>query len=455
MTGAGLDRSKPPGSGPVRSFSFPAVHSSELDVGLGIRVVAQDRLPVVTAMLLMDAGESTTPGGSAGLGLLTGNALQGGTQRRSAIELAEALEGIGTRLGAATGWDSTTVSLTCTADRLPEAVRLLAEVVLSPGFPEGEVERIREQQLAALGQRKMYPAHLAADAAAHFLFKDGATYGRPLSGTEDTVAALGSEEVAGFAASRYLPERGGFVVVGDVDVDEVTALAAENFGGWSGAPALPGAVDSSARFDQRRIVVVHRPGAVQSEIRIGHPAVSRDTPDYFQLVVLNTILGGAFTSRLNLNLREKHGFTYGVRSRFAFRRAAGPFTISTAVGTDVTAAAVREAFAETEALVAKGPTESEVEAARDYMAGVFPLRLETTGQIASRIAELLVYRLPDDYHARYRDEIRAVTIDGVAAAARRRLHPGAMTVVVVGDADKVGSELEGLGLGPVDVRDSF
>ena len=200
---------------------------------------------------------------------------------------------------------------------------------------------------------------------------------------------------------------------------------------------------------------MHRPGAVQSEIRIGHPAVSRDTPDYFQLVVLNTILGGAFTSRLNLNLREKHGFTYGVRSRFAFRRAAGPFTISTAVGTDVTAAAVREAFAETEALVAKGPTESEVEAARDYMAGVFPLRLETTGQIASRIAELLVYRLPDDYHARYRDEIRAVTIDGVAAAARRRLHPGAMTVVVVGDADKVGSELEGLGLGPVDVRDSF
>ena len=332
---------------------------------------------------------------------------------------------------------------------------MLAEVVLTPGFPAEEVERIREQQLAAIRQRKMYPAHLAADAAAHFFFADGSNYGRPLSGTEETVASLGPGDITGFAASRYLPARGGFVVVGDVEVDEVTDLSAQYFGAWSGEPALPAAIDSSARFDERRVVVVHRPGAVQSEIRIGHPAVARDTPDYFQLVVLNTILGGAFTSRLNLNLREKHGFTYGVRSRFAFRRSTGPFTISTAVGTDVTAMAVGEAIGETEALVAAGPTESEVEAARDYMAGVFPLQLETTGQIASRIAELLVYRLPDDYHARYRDEIRAVTVESVAAAARQRLNPSAMTVVVVGDADKVGSELEALGIGPVDVRTGF
>jgi len=179
---------------------------------------------------------------------------------------------------------------------------------------------------------------------------------------------------------------------------------------------------------------------------------ARSTPQYFPLRVLNTVLGGAFTSRLNLNLREEHGFTYGVRSRFLVRRGAGPWCVSTAVSTDVTADAVREAVFEITALVAEGPTEEEVDAARDYLAGVFPLELETTAQIAARIAELLVYDLPDDYYADYRDRIRSVTLEEACEAARDCIRPDEMTVVVGGDAEEVQGPLDELGWGPVTVE---
>ena len=199
-------------------------------------------------------------------------------------------------------------------------------------------------------------------------------------------------------------------------------------------------------------MVVHRPEAVQSEIRLGHVGQPRSSPDYFPLMVLNTILGGAFTSRLNLNLRERNGFTYGVRSRFSFHRAAGPWSIATAVGTEVTADAVREAVFEVETLLSEGPTNEEVEAARDYIAGGFPLRFETTGQIASHIAQILIYDLPADYQATYRDRVRSVTRHEALEAARRCIRPEEMTVVVAGDAERVRAPLEELGLAPVEVE---
>jgi predicted Zn-dependent peptidase len=211
-------------------------------------------------------------------------------------------------------------------------------------------------------------------------------------------------------------------------------------------------VDTTPRFGHRTLQLVHRPGAVQSEVRVGHPGVPRKHPDYFPLIVANTVLGGAFTSRLNLSLRERHGFTYGVRSSFAFRRAAGPFAISTSVGNDVTAAALKELLAETEAFVRDGPTDAEVEAARDYIAGVFPLRMETTAQIASHLAESLVFDLPEDHQARFRDHVRAVTTSAARDAVSEHIRPQAATVVVVGDADVVRAPLEALGIGPLEVH---
>ena len=444
--------STPPGPGPAAPFAVPAVHAARLDSGLEVLAARRDRVPVVTALLVMDAGESTLGHERAGLAVLTGKALHGGTARRSAVELACDLEDMGTHLGTSTGWDSTVVSLTCAADRFPQAIRLLSEVVLTPGFPQAEVERIREQQLGGIRQRRMYPAQLATAAASHFFFRQGATYGRPMAGKEGTVAALQRAQVEGFAASRYRPRGAALVVAGDVRQGEVTDLCAECFGGWQGHAARVEAT-AGARFGERRIVVVHRPGAVQSELRIGHASVARSAPDYFPLIVLNAVLGGTFSSRLNLNLREDKGFTYGVSSRFVFRRSGGMFRIAASVATEVTAAAVREVLTETEALVARGPTPAEVRGARDYLAGIFPLRMETTAQIATGLAHVFVHSLPADHHARYREQVRAVQVEDVARAAARRLYPGALTVVVVGDADRVGPELEAFG--PVEVHHDF
>lgn len=451
MSPAGFPRT-PPGPGPVAPFAVPAARTASLDSGLEVRTARRRGVPLVTALLVLDSGEATVGARQAGLAVLSGRALHGGTLRRSALDLARALEDMGTHLAISTGWDCTVVSLTCAADRFRRALGLLSEVVLTPGYPDEEVERVREQQLGGIRQRRMYPAQLATAAAARFFFAEGATYGRPMAGTEGTVAGLERAHVVDFAARRHRPRGAALVVAGDVSKAEAGDLSAECFGDWRGRAASVEAT-TGARFGERRIVIVHRPGAVQSELRIGHASVSRATPDFFPMIVLNSLLGGAFTSRLNLNLREDKGFTYGVRSRFLLRRAGGMFRIATAVATEVTAAAVREALAEVEALVAGGPTRAEVRGARDYLAGIFPLRMETTAQVASGIARAFVHGLPADHHARYRERVRAVKVDDVARAARRRLHPDALTVVVAGDADRVAPALESLG--PVEIHQDF
>lgn len=442
-------RDVPPEPGPIRAFDFPAVEGRKLGGGLGLRVAAMRRLPAVTATLVLPVGEASLGSERAGLAVLAGDALDGGTETRTGAELAEALEGIGAQLRVSSGWDATTVSLSVLADRLDEALALAAEVVMRPSFPQDEVDRVREQRLARIRQRRMDPSSLATDHAARLIYADGVPYARPLAGTLETIQSMGREAVRGFAEGHYRPDGGGLVVAGDVDPDEARDFVERRFDGWRGAPPVRPEVDARPRTRERQIHVVDRPGAVQSEVRLGHPGAPRTTPDYFPLIVANTVLGGAFTSRLNLNLREKHGYTYGVRSGFSFRRGAGPFSVSMAVGTEVTADAVGEAMEELRVMVDGGPTEEEARAARDYLAGVFPLRVETTGQVAARLAELLVYDLPDDWHARYRERVRAVGAEDAAAAVRRHVRPEEIQVVVVGDAEALRVPLEALDLGPV------
>lgn len=447
----GLDRSRPPDEGEIRNFAFPEVERRTLATGLDVRVARVSRLPVVSASVFMRAGESALGETSAGLAVLAGSALEGGTARRSGTDLAEALERIGARLAFSTGWEGTSVSLSCLAERLEAGLALLAEAVLEPDFPEAEVARSRDQQLAGIRQRLKDPASLAADAAARRTFAAAVPYARRLQGTEASVTPLGRSHLHGWADACFRPERGGLVLAGDVDADEMERLADTCFGGWTGAPSAAHGFAVEPGTRERRIWVVDRPGSVQSEIRVSHVGVSRSDPDVFPLTVLNTLLGGAFTSRLNLNLRERSGFTYGVRSHFAMRGRGGSFEVQTAVGTDVTAAAVREILAELDGLVSGGPTPDEVEAARDYIAGIFPLRLESVGQVADLVLEQVVYGLEDDYHARYRDRIRSVTPEAAWDAARRHVRPGEAQIVVVGDATAMARPVEALALGPVEV----
>ncbi|GMV07833.1 MAG: peptidase M16 [Gemmatimonadota bacterium] len=446
-----FDRSVPPEPGDIRAFDFPDVVRRAMPNGLDLRVARVARLPVVSANLFVRAGEAALAEASAGMAVLAGDALEGGTRRRSGTELAERLERIGARLSVTTGWEGTSVSLSCLAERLAEGLGLLAETVLEPDFPDAEVARARDQQLAGIRQRAMDPASLASDEAARRTFVEGIPYARPQEGTTTSVEPLGRDHLRGFAEAYFRPGRGGLVLVGDLDAGEMEALAAASLGAWVGEPPPTNGFQVEPRTRERRVWVMDRPGSVQSEIRVSHVGVERGHPDVFALSVLNTLLGGAFTSRLNLNLRERHGFTYGVRSRFALRSRPGAFQVQTAVGTEVTAPAVREILGELEALVEGGPTAEEVEAARDYIAGIFPLRVETVGQVAGRITEQVIFGLPDDYHATYRDRVRAITPEAAWEAGRRHIRPGEAQVVVVGDVDGVVPALEALGVGPVDV----
>jgi zinc protease len=447
-----LDRSSPPPRGAIRDFDFPPVERRTLANGLDLRVVRTPRLPVCSVRLFMRGGEGALPAPRAGLAVLTADALEGGTKRRSGTALAEALESIGARFGSSGGWEGTSADVYCLADRLPEALALLAEAVCEPAFPQEEVERALGQQLAGLRQRRMDPGALADDVALTRYYTAEAPYARPVDGTLQSLGAMTPLGLSEYADGGYRPVGGGLIVAGDVDGGEVAALTERYLGAWSGAPAPSDPIGVAPAAAERRVLVVDRPGSVQSEVRVGHVGVERATPDYFALTIASMVLGGSFASRLNLNLRERNGFTYGVRARYAFRSRPGPFQIATAVGNEVTAPAVREILAELDGLLEEGPTEAEVAAARDYAAGVFGLQLETAGQLASRVTQLVVHGLSDAYFHEYRGRIRAVTVSQATAAARRHMRPLQAQIVVVGDASAVVGPLEALDVGPVEVR---
>ncbi len=435
----------------IRPFSVPESTVSELTSGLPLEIVVLDRLPLVSVQLVLDVGEVSVPADRAGIAALTGATLQGGAGERTGEELAEALESIGAGIAVRPGWDATRISLSCLPERLPEALGLLADVSIRPTFPESEVARSRDQRLAQVDHELSDPRSLGNQSAARLIFAEGEPFGRRAGGSRETVAPLDHDSVREFHARHYGPAGGCLIVTGDVDVGEVRALTEERFGSWAPRVERPSRPECRPRKTSRHVWIVRRPGAVQSEIRIGHVGVARSTPDYFALRIFNAVLGGTFTSRLNLNLRERNGFTYGVRSQFAARRAPGPFTIATAVETAVTADAVREAISEAEGLVRDGPDAEEVGAARDYLAGVFPLQWETTGQVAARIADRRLYDLAEDYWRTYRDHIRAVDPQSAHAAGRRHVRPEEAQIVVVGDPEQVAAPLEALDLGPVSV----
>jgi zinc protease len=444
-----LDRTQAPAPTAVREFDLPVVGRSTLPNGVTLLHAQRGDLPLVTISVLVDAGAATERAGEEGLAWLTAHALEGGTARRSGEDLAWELERLGAQLETRTGWDALNVAITTRSDRLTEALELLAEIVRTPAFPVREVERLRNEQLAEIIRRTTDPRSLADDAAARLIFADDATYARPVLGLEDHIRGFGRDHVTAFHARRFTPRAAAIVIVGAVEHDAAARAATHAFGDWSGERQQEAPPSVAPRSDTSTIYVVDRPSAVQSELRMGHPGVPRHHPDYYALLLANTILGGAFTSRLNLNLREKHGFTYGVRSSFAFRRAAGPFIIQTAVASDVTARAVEESMRELRGLRDNGVTDDELRNARDFLAGTLPLGMQTTEDLAARIAELHTYDLGDDWFVRYRPNLDAVSRGDALRAAREHLHPERMAIVVVGSADAVSSDLAALGLGPV------
>ena len=457
MSRSTLDRTRAPEPGPVRPYDFPRVHRERLGGPDTPELVTAEHgdVPLVTAEVVVEGGAAAEGSAEAGIARLTSAALEAGTEVRNEEALAWELERLGVDLDTSASWDAASVGVTVHVDRLDPAMELLAEIVRRPAFPEGPVERIREEQLADILQRAKEPRALAADAAARFIFDDEVPYGRPILGREDTVRGLGPDTLRAFHAMRYRAGSAAILVTGAVERSRARDVVRRHFGDWRGDPADEADFEVRPRIRETRVFLVHRPGSVQSEIRMGHVGVDRHDEDYFPLVVLNTILGGSFTSRLNMSLREKHGFTYGARSSFAFRRRPGPFTVDVAVASDVTARAIDEALKEIHHLRDQGPSTEELENARDYLRGVMPLKLQTTAQVASRLSELVVFGLPADYFDTTRERIAAVTGADVHRVAKAHVRPDRLAIVVVGDAEQVEAPIRELGLGPIEVHETL
>jgi zinc protease len=438
---------------PPRAYHFPAFERRTLANGLRLVVAPVPKLPVVTVLALVDAGAVCDPAGQEGVALLTARLLGEGTAALGADEVAVRFEALGTSFDASAGWDTAVGSMTVLTGKLEPALALMGEVVLAPAFAAREVERLKAERVAEILQGRAEPRGLADEMFERLLYAPESRFARPDGGSESTVAALTPEAVRDFYTARYRPGATTLILAGDVTADEAERLVERVFGRWAGS--APGRVEAAATPARtaRAVHVIAKEDAPQSELRIGHVGLPRTHPDFFPVTVMNAVLGGLFSSRINLNLREEHAYTYGAHSGFDWRRAAGPFVVDAAVKSDVTEAAAREVLKEIDRMRAEEISESELSLATSYLDGVFPIRYETTAAIASALASLVAYELPDDYFDAYRMRVRAVTAADVRRAAEAHLHPDRLQLLAVGDPAAVEAPLRALDFGPVTVYD--
>ncbi|MEH1056380.1 pitrilysin family protein [Micromonospora sp. CPCC 206171] len=436
-----------PGAGTPRPYRFPAVVRREVAGG---RVVAA-HLPgqnLAVAVLLLDAGAGREPVGKEGLGGVLAKALEEGTAQRDATSFALAVEGLGTELVTGLDWDSFQVSVQVPVDRLSAAVELLAEAVRTPRLDPDDVRRVRDDEATALRMDWANPGPRADAALRADLFGADNRWGRPMYGDPDSVAALDVEDVTVFHSEWFL-RPGTLIVAGDLDRLDLDALAAAAFAGTGGGPAERGGPIEVPLHTGRRILLVDRPGSVQSTLRLGHPSPHRAHPDHVPMTLAGTVLGGAFTSRLNHLIREVRGYTYGIRGDFASSRRFGRFAVSSGVQNAVTAPALVEAVGEITRTQVGGVTADELAVASSWRAGQLSVELQSPRAIASALTTLVVHDLPDDYHARLREALLAADVAEVSAAAAAHLHPESLTLVVEGDAAVIRDELTATGLGEV------
>ncbi len=450
-----VDRSRLPAVGSDPPFAFPTAHRLTLPNGLDVRNVEHRKMPVVSAVLLLPGGSAMDPAGRPGLASLTAALLDEGCGGRSGLELYQELGRLGAQLDVEVGMDASTVRMTTLGRCADAGLALLAELVSVPRFEADAVDRLRALRLDRLAQLRDVPAAVADRAFARLLYGDG-PYGHLPSGTRPGIRALTRADIVAAHAGAYRPTDATLVVAGDGTRAQLERMATSAFGGWTDGGST-GTDDPAARatasadangLEAARLVVVDRPGAAQSELRLGHVGVARGTPDYFPLLVMNMALGGQFTSRINQNLRETHGYTYGARSSFEFRRRPGPFSVATSVHTRATCDAIREVLGELHGVRDGRPlAPEEIARAKAALTRGYPRGFETAEQIGRGLAQLSLHGLPDDHFTRFGARVAAVEAADVARVAQIHLDPARLAVVIVGDQAAMADGLPALGLG--------
>ncbi|HVR60814.1 MAG TPA: pitrilysin family protein [Polyangia bacterium] len=451
-------RAEAPAPGPEPAFAVPAFKRFKLPNGLEVVLAEFHDLPLIDLNLYVKSGGGANPPEMAGLAEMTANMLDEGTKTRTALQIADQLAVLGAALGTGSSWDASTVTLATLTRNFDAALAIWADVVQNPRFDESEYARVRDNVLAAIARRKDAPPTVASLAMSRVLFGPRHPYGWPLAGVEESLKAIAPADLIKFYRSHYLPNNAVLIVAGDTTEPELRAKLGAALGGWkpgkvpahklppavlATAPAAPGA-------NKTHVVLIDKAQAPQSSVRVGLVGIERTNPDYIPITVMNLILGGGFY-RLDLNLREGKGWTYGARSMFDSRKTPGPFSAGGEFVAAHTAESVGEIMREMNGMRDADVTDAELARAKDQITKSFPARFATRASVAGQLAEIGVYGLPDSYLRDYTRKIMAVTKDDVRRVARKYLDPSRLAVVVVGDEKSLREPLGKFGT--VEVRD--
>ena len=441
-----VDRTRLPVPGPPKTLTFPSLEKSVLPNGLRLWTVRHTQVPLVALLLLIRRGAASDEPGKEGLAAMTADMLDEGSGALSAIDLHQKMARIGVQFDTDIGSDATVASMTVLSRFIEPALSLLSDIVARPALREEDFARVRQLRLHRLKQLRDMPATVADRAFLRLLYGDQ-PYGHSPIGTESALTSFTVDDVRAFHRAAIRPSDATLIAVGDTNHQEIARIAASEFAGWTGEAQAP-PQEAGSRPERSALTIVPRPDAPQSELRIGHVAAARDTPDYHPLVVGNMILGGQFVSRINLNLREDKGFTYGARTAFEFRRRPGPFVLQVGVQTAATVQAIEESIGELNAIRGPRPvTPEELSMAIAALTRGYARNFETADQIARGAMQLALYDLPDDYFEQFVPGIERVTCDDVTRAMAAHLDPARLTTLVVGDLDAMGPELGRLSLG--------
>jgi zinc protease len=444
MTTTPIDRTTAPLATEPRPYHFPHITRETLSNGLRILIAENHNAPLVSLRTLVRTGADHDTLQTAGLASVTADMLDEGAGDRDAIRLTEDIGLLGGALGTGADWDASYISIDVLSRNTEPALEIFGDIAARASLPADGLERVRAERLNEILQQRNEPGAIAGKRFASLLYGTGA-YGNSVSGNAESVASLTLDLVRQFYETHYIPNNSSIVVTGDIEPARAIENVKAALGEWERRPEPPRPTVSPRPIDMSRIYVIDRPQAVQSEIRVGHIGVPRSCEDYFALSVMNAIFGGVFNSRINLNLRERHGYTYGARSQFAFRRQAGPFVVAAPVRNEVTRESVSEMLSELRRIRTGDIEDVELDDTRNYLMGVFPATVQTASDVSGRLVDMELYGLPDDYFDRYRENIAAVGRDDVVRVANKYLDPDRVLIVIVGNASEIREPLGSLG----------
>ncbi|HVE59135.1 MAG TPA: pitrilysin family protein [Pyrinomonadaceae bacterium] len=427
-------KSAPAPLAPV-AFNIPQPFETTLANGLKLVIFEDKKLPLVSFRLIFRAGDIHEPADSVGLNSAVASMLSEGTESYSSKQLAEEIERLGASLSASSGSDTTSLSASSLTLYASDILRLMAEMILKPTFPEEELDLYRRNTIEGLKFQRSQANFLADEQVSRIIYGNH-PYAKVSPKAED-VEKITREKLIEHQARTFIPNNAVFVIVGDVDKDDLIAEIEDKFGEWESGEVADFAFDAVPRRSEKTLTIVDRKGSAQSNIVLANPAVERNHPDYFRSLLMNQILGAGASSRIFMNLREEKGYTYGAYSKFDLRRLAGAFEATAEVRTAVTGDSLKEFFYELNRIRDEKVSEEELQDAKNFLAGVFPIRAETQEGLTSLIVQQQIYDLPADYLETYRDKVNEVTIEDVAAAAQQYVQPEQMAIVIVGDAEDI------------------